>query len=75
MGRGLQRLKNYELKIGNNHNSKIRPWVQDFDLGADYDLSMVEKQIKAVSDACSKKNSCNGYLLWNPSNIYSLHSD
>lgn len=30
--------------------SKLRPWLQDFDLGATYDASMVKKEMLAVED-------------------------
>ena len=46
-------------------SAKIRPWLQDFDLGAIYDARMVNLQKKAVYDA-----NAYGWLLWNPSNIY-----
>jgi len=45
--------------------AKVRPWLQDFDLGADYTAAMVKAQIKA-----SRDNGASGWLLWNPSNIY-----
>ncbi len=51
--------------------AKLRPWLQDFDLGADYDAEMVKKQIQAVSNAASSApESINGWMLWNPKNIY-----
>lgn len=51
--------------------SQLRPWLQDFDLGADYDAEKVKQQINAVYDAASSTpESINGYMLWNPSNIY-----
>lgn len=46
-------------------SAKIRPWLQDFDLGAIYDGNMIELQKKAVYDARAF-----GWLLWNPRNIY-----
>jgi hypothetical protein len=48
--------------------AKLRPWLQDFDLGADYDAGMVKAQIKAVYDSLGDRY--NGFMLWNPSNIY-----
>ena len=48
--------------------SKLRPWLQDFDLGADYNEAMVELEIQAVKDALG--GDYNGFMLWNPSNIY-----
>ena len=44
---------------------KLRPWLQDFDLGAVYDASMVRKQKQAVYDA-----GLTGWMLWDASNQY-----
>ena len=44
---------------------KLRPWIQDFDLGAVYDASKVEAQIKAARDA-----NASGWMLWNARNVY-----
>jgi len=52
-------------------SSKLRPWLQDFNLGANYNATMVREQIKAVYDAASSTPEfVNGWMLWNPSNIY-----
>ncbi len=48
--------------------TKIRPWLQDFNLGAIYDTGMVSKEIQGTTDATG--NNFYGFLLWNPSNIY-----
>ena len=48
--------------------SKIRPWLQAFDMGAKYTPDMMEAQIKAVSDSFGEKSS--GWLLWDPNNRY-----
>jgi len=45
--------------------SKLRPWLQDFDLGANYDASMVRKEKQAVYDA-----GLNSWLLWDSANKY-----
>ncbi|MFZ3054366.1 MAG: putative glycoside hydrolase [Minisyncoccales bacterium] len=50
------------------YNSKLRPWLQDFNLGAEYDTSKVYLQIKAVKEILGEDYS--GYMLWNPSNWY-----
>jgi hypothetical protein len=50
--------------------AKIRPWLQDFSLGAVYDSGMVKAQIAATQDALHA-DYC-GFTLWNPSNVYSL---
>ena len=47
---------------------KLRPWIQDFNMGADYTSDMVKAEIKAAQDALG--SDFNGFMLWNPSNIY-----
>jgi hypothetical protein len=47
---------------------KLRPWLQDFNMGAKYDAKMVEAEIKAVKDALGDRYA--GYLMWSPSNVY-----
>lgn len=44
----------------------IRPWIQDFNLGAVYDKPMVQDEIKAIKDA----GFGDSWMAWNPSNIY-----
>jgi len=44
---------------------KIRPWLQDFDMGVSYTKDMVKAQIKAVYD-----NGLDSWMLWDPSNKY-----
>ncbi|MFH1656296.1 MAG: putative glycoside hydrolase [Candidatus Nealsonbacteria bacterium] len=51
-----------------NKNAKIRPWLQDFDMGANYDAYMVKSEIQAVQNALG--DEYNGFMLWNPRNIY-----
>ena len=64
--------------------AKLRPWLQDFNLGANYNATMVRKQIEAVYDAArlltpersdggqasSTPEFVNGWMLWNSSNVY-----
>jgi hypothetical protein len=45
--------------------NKIRPWIQDFDYGGNYDIPEVKAQIKAAYDA-----GLNSWLIWSPSNRY-----
>lgn len=47
---------------------QLRPWLQDFNLGAIYDAKAVKSEIQAVYDATG--NDFKGFMLWNPSNIY-----
>ena len=44
---------------------KLRPWLQDFDLGADYTAEMVRAQIKATYDV-----GLDSWMMWNASNVY-----
>ncbi len=48
--------------------AKLRPWLQDFNMGAHYDAAAVTAQIKAVEDALGPRFA--GYMLWSPSNVY-----
>lgn len=50
--------------IGLN-KQKLRPWLQDFNLGATYNAEMIRKQIKATYDL-----GLDGWLMWNASNKY-----
>ena len=45
---------------------KLRPWLQDFNIGAIYDSDMIRKEKQAVYDA----GLTSGWLLWNPRNVY-----
>ncbi len=44
---------------------KLRPWLQDFNLGATYTASMVRAQIQATYDA-----GLDSWMLWNAANHY-----
>jgi hypothetical protein len=44
---------------------KLRPWYQDFDMGATYTADMVRSQIEA-----GKSIGINSWMLWDPSNKY-----
>ena len=48
--------------------ARLRPWIQDFNMGAKYDAAMVKSEIKAVEDALGDRFS--GYMVWAPSNVY-----
>jgi len=58
--------------VNNKKFAELRPWIQDFDLGADYNAQMVGLEIKAVQDALGDRYA--GFLLWSPSNIYTLEA-
>jgi hypothetical protein len=55
-----------ELLAKTSSTAIIRPWLQDFDMGAVYDKRMVEEEIKAVRDA----GYGDTWMIWNPTNIY-----
>ena len=61
-----ERLIAFEEKTGKKSN--IRPWIQDFKLGAAYTPEMVQAEIKAAQDALG--NRYNGFTLWNAGNNY-----
>jgi hypothetical protein len=64
INRALKGAVNKTTKMNEDIN-KIRPWLQDFDMGATYDKKMIEAQMKGVYD-----NNLDSWLLWNPSNKY-----
>src|SRR5690606_18959007 len=45
--------------------NKLRPWLQDFDLGGEYGPKEIRDQIQAVYDS-----GLNSWMLWDPSNRY-----
>jgi hypothetical protein len=44
---------------------KLRPWLQDFDYGGNYDIPEVQAQIKATYDTGLKS-----WMIWDPGNHY-----
>ena len=64
---GIERLKAYKLKYPEN-KTQFRPWLQDFNMGADYTQAMVEAEIKATQDALGE--NYHGFMLWNARNVY-----
>ena len=61
---GVERLKAME-----EDPLKLRPWLQDFDLGATYDKEKVSAQIKATYDV-----GLNSWILWDPKNVYTVEA-
>lgn len=62
MKRGVERAQ----AIGVDPN-KLRPWLQDFNLGATYTKDMVKAQIDATYDV-----GLDSWLIWDPANTYTL---
>ncbi len=56
---------NERLASSTPARAKMRPWIQDFDLGATYTAEMIRQEIKAAKDG-----GADGYLVWDPKNIY-----
>lgn len=54
-----------ELIATTSSSVKIRPWLQDFDIGAEYEKEEIREQIRAVYDAGFSE-----WLMWNPSSRY-----
>jgi len=71
MERARERLDIYK-QINETEDKKIaaqlRPWLQDFNLGAAYTPQMVRKEIDAVYNALGE--NFKGFMMWNPSSIY-----
>lgn len=66
----LVRGQNKLTEFASNNQTSVaflRPWLQDFDLGAAYDGKMVKLEKKAVYDA-----KAFGWLLWNSANNYTI---
>jgi hypothetical protein len=57
--RGLDRIK--------GQRAKLRPWIQDFNLGAHYDRPMIMEEIQALRDA-----GAFGFCAWNARNQYTI---
>ena len=51
--------------IATSTPSKLRPWLQDFDLGATYGVAEVQAQIKATYDS-----GLSDWLVWDAGNKY-----
>jgi hypothetical protein len=46
----------------------IRPWLQDYNVGAVYNTVMVSNEIQATKDALGPTYA--GFMLWNAGNVY-----
>ena len=51
--------------LGITPEYSLRPWIQDFDLGATYTKELVQEQIQALYDL-----GIPSFLVWDPSNKY-----
>ena len=64
MDNALIRKKEYSAES----TVKFRPWIQDFNIEVEYGPEMIKKEIQAVKDSLGEEYA--GFMLWNPSNIY-----
>ena len=53
------------LLAASSTSAKLRPWLQDFNLGATYTPAMIRQEKKAVYDA-----GLTGWMMWSASNNY-----
>ena len=67
MSRGLEREQAWLLSnnLATSTTSKLRPWLQDFDLGATYGPDQVRAQIQATYDS-----GLTSWMLWSAANRY-----
>ena len=54
-----------KVRAASSSPEKLRPWIQDFDLGADYGPAQIRAQIQATYDA-----GLTSWMSWDPSNKY-----
>ncbi len=78
----INKFKQEQLQNNQDQNLKVavlRPWLQNFDLGATYNASMIIKEKEAVYDSLCPNwktegfDNCSnysGWFLWDPKNIY-----
>ena len=55
----------FRLRQIGEPKEKLRPWIQDFDLGTDYGNREVELQKQGVYDA-----GLTSWMSWDPANRY-----
>jgi hypothetical protein len=69
MAAGIRReaAQRVAMGISTSTPSKLRPWIQDFDLGAVYNAPEVRAQMKATYDV-----GLTSWLSWDASNKYSV---
>lgn len=53
------------LQLASSTKHKLRPWLQDFNLGADYTADMIRAQHQAVYD-----QGLTSWMMWSPANRY-----
>ncbi|MFA6397342.1 MAG: putative glycoside hydrolase [Candidatus Paceibacterota bacterium] len=54
-------------KVMGENPLKMRPWIQDFNLGATYTPEMIRLEKKAIYDS-----GLNSFMIWDPGNTYTI---
>ena len=62
----FQTLESGKKFLAASSTAIIRPWIQDFNMGAVYDKQKVDEEMRAVRDA----GLGDTWMVWNPTNIY-----
>ncbi len=66
----LSRIHELEIKSSTTIAVKVRPWVQFFDLGANYTPAMINKELASIHDSLATSTVYQGYNFWDPRNLY-----
>ena len=66
-GREREVAQNIARGLATSTPSKLRPWLQDFDLGATYDVAEVQAQMRATYDV-----GLTGWMIWSAANTYTV---
>ncbi len=65
MTEGVKKVNVFNASVASTSPLKLRPWLQDFNLGAQYTADKVRAQIQATYDS-----GLTSWMLWNASNRY-----
>ena len=64
-GKRREAIFNISMGLATSTPSKLRPWLQDFNLGATYGPDKVRAQIQATYDS-----GLTSWMLWSAANKY-----
>jgi hypothetical protein len=71
MKKATQRLSSFLSSSSSSSSVKLRPWLQYFDMGAQYTPREVRAQIRALEEIAARASSTiGGWMLWDPTNVY-----
>jgi len=69
MGKAREEALNISQGLATSTPSKLRPWLQDFNLGATYGPDKIQAQIKATYDS-----GLTSWMLWSAANKYTAEA-